>query len=294
MICLLYVFVLLMLHFYGTESSIVVKSDKISSKYLPLKIPLHEKTFEIIRLFKVLIHSCQNVMKNLVQRYVTSRQKKGGDHYGVTEDDINELKQEISTFRSDLYEILRNYGMKTNPLGGSSAGRPTYVIIPTTMRYAIFFLAGAISRKIRSKQRLFNTEFSQSLSDSMDLSEAELERQVQNDKDEKKCLDAKYVLADLFQPIFHSAPINIFNKKKFKNVFMKAASKNAEFSDELDSESDNMKTPEFEHHEVKQQSEVYIEKPRNVHQHVEICINDENNIDEENDTSIKYIDESLH
>lgn len=62
------------------------------------------------------------MIKNLVQRYVTSRQKKGGDHYGVTEDDINELKQEISTFRSDLYEILRNYGMKTNPLGDSSTG----------------------------------------------------------------------------------------------------------------------------------------------------------------------------
>lgn len=58
----------------------------------------------------------QNVVRNLVQRYLTRRQKRGGEHYGVTEDDINELKQEISTFRCDLYEILRNYGMKTNPI----------------------------------------------------------------------------------------------------------------------------------------------------------------------------------
>ncbi|XP_065219148.1 transient receptor potential-gamma protein-like [Planococcus citri] len=212
----------------------------------------------------------RNVIKNLVQRYVTSRQKRGGDHYGVTEDDINELKQEISTFRSDLYEILRNYGMKTNPLGDSSSG--------------------AISRKIRSKQRLFNTEFSQSISDSVDLSEAELERQVQNDRDERKAYEGKYALSDLFQPIFHAtAPINIFNKKKFKNVFMKAVSKGNDFGDEPDSESDYAKTPEFEQAEKSE-----INEDREVSPQVEICISDEDGNVEENDTSIKFIDESLH
>lgn len=45
---------------------------------------------------------------------------------GVTEDDINEIKQDISSFRYELLEILRNNGMeipdysrKSNKLGGS-------------------------------------------------------------------------------------------------------------------------------------------------------------------------------
>ena len=31
---------------------------------------------------------------------------------GVTEDDLNEIKQDISSFRYELLEILRNNGMK--------------------------------------------------------------------------------------------------------------------------------------------------------------------------------------
>lgn len=157
----------------------------------------------------------------------------------------------------------------------------------------LFVVTGAVSRKTRAKQRLFNTEFSQSLSDSVDLSEAELERQVQNDKDERKSLDSKYVLADLFQPIFHGAPINIFNKKKFKNVFMKAVSKNSEFSDDQDSENDCLKTPEFERPE-KKNTDINRKEHLDKSSHVEICINDGDTIEEEsNDTSLKYIDESL-
>ena len=54
----------------------------------------------------------QNVMRDLVKRYIMKRQKAGQTE-GVTEDDLNEIKQDISSFRYELLEILRNNGMKT-------------------------------------------------------------------------------------------------------------------------------------------------------------------------------------
>ncbi|CAG0922613.1 unnamed protein product [Notodromas monacha] len=63
----------------------------------------------------------QGIMKNLVRRYVTQQQCKA-DKQGVTEDDVNEIKQDISSFRFELIEILRNSGMKTGNAGGSALG----------------------------------------------------------------------------------------------------------------------------------------------------------------------------
>ncbi len=61
----------------------------------------------------------QAVMRDLVRRYVM-QQQKGSQNEGVTEDDLNEIKQDISSFRFELLEILRNNGMKT----------PTYNYMP--------------------------------------------------------------------------------------------------------------------------------------------------------------------
>ena len=52
----------------------------------------------------------QKVMENLVMRYLMLRQKKE-DKQEVTEDDINEIKGDISAFRYELLDILRNNGM---------------------------------------------------------------------------------------------------------------------------------------------------------------------------------------
>lgn len=51
-------------------------------------------------------------MRNLVRRYVTVEQRKT-EGEGVTEDDVNEIKQDISAFRCELIEILTASGMKT-------------------------------------------------------------------------------------------------------------------------------------------------------------------------------------
>lgn len=71
---------------------------------------------------------------------------------------------------------------------------------------------------------------------------------------------------------------------------MKAVSKSADFSDEPDSESDYVKTPEFEQPGIKRES---IEETK-VSPQVEICISDEDKTPDENETSIKFIDDSLH
>ncbi|XP_070198596.1 short transient receptor potential channel 4-like [Littorina saxatilis] len=58
----------------------------------------------------------QAVMRDLIKRYIMQKQRTRQGGEGVTEDDINELKQDVSSFRFELLEILRNNGMKTpNP-----------------------------------------------------------------------------------------------------------------------------------------------------------------------------------
>ncbi|KAK3859575.1 hypothetical protein Pcinc_034323 [Petrolisthes cinctipes] len=50
-----------------------------------------------------------------------SEQRKA-ENQGVTEDDVNEIKQDISAFRCELVEILKNYGMNTSTAASSGQG----------------------------------------------------------------------------------------------------------------------------------------------------------------------------
>ncbi|XP_063366128.1 transient receptor potential protein [Cydia amplana] len=54
----------------------------------------------------------ESVMRVLVRRYVTAEQR-ARDETGVTEDDVMEIRQDISTLRYELIDILANNGMKT-------------------------------------------------------------------------------------------------------------------------------------------------------------------------------------
>ena len=54
--------------------------------------------------------SYQSVMRDLIKRYIMARQRSQQSD-GVTEDDLNEIKQDISSFRYELLEILRESGM---------------------------------------------------------------------------------------------------------------------------------------------------------------------------------------
>lgn len=52
----------------------------------------------------------ENIMRSLVWRYVSAQHRKFEDN-PVTEDDINEVKSEISTMRYEMLEIFENSGM---------------------------------------------------------------------------------------------------------------------------------------------------------------------------------------
>ena len=56
-------------------------------------------------------------MRNLVRRYVTQEQRKA-ENEGVTEDDVNEIKNDISAFRFELIEILRQSNMNVTSATG--------------------------------------------------------------------------------------------------------------------------------------------------------------------------------
>ncbi|XP_015916852.2 transient-receptor-potential-like protein [Parasteatoda tepidariorum] len=57
----------------------------------------------------------QSVMCNLVWRYVTAQQKETESH-PVTEDNVNELRQDIYSFRHDLMRVLKGNGMNTKDI----------------------------------------------------------------------------------------------------------------------------------------------------------------------------------
>ncbi|XP_023230521.1 transient-receptor-potential-like protein [Centruroides sculpturatus] len=57
----------------------------------------------------------QYVMRNLVWRYITSQQRHAEFH-SVTEDDINEVRQDIFSFRYELMDVLRDSGMNTESI----------------------------------------------------------------------------------------------------------------------------------------------------------------------------------
>lgn len=61
-------------------------------------------------------------MKNLIKRYIMNKSRDKIDE-GVTEDDINEIKQDVSAFRYELLEVLRNNGMDIPDYGKQGKGK---------------------------------------------------------------------------------------------------------------------------------------------------------------------------
>ncbi|KZC04354.1 Transient receptor potential-gamma protein, partial [Dufourea novaeangliae] len=78
----------------------------------------------------------QSIMRNLVRRYVTVEQRKA-ESEGVTEDDVNEIKQDISAFRYELIEILKNSGMNTSTASGAGT---ELLVLYTHAQQPRFFL----------------------------------------------------------------------------------------------------------------------------------------------------------
>ncbi|KAJ1366541.1 anthranilate synthase component I [Parelaphostrongylus tenuis] len=68
---------------------------------------------KILRVVNDLESNYRFVTRNLVKRYVAQMQRVKQKNEGVTEDDVNEIKQDISAFRYELLGILQSAGFKT-------------------------------------------------------------------------------------------------------------------------------------------------------------------------------------
>jgi hypothetical protein len=78
------------------------------------------------------------VMQLLVKRYVTIETQRREEEYGITEDDVMEIRQDISSLRYELVDILKKNGMKTPDVGQDSC---KYIInVDTLKRYCFLFV----------------------------------------------------------------------------------------------------------------------------------------------------------
>ncbi|GAB0092353.1 Transient receptor potential protein [Sergentomyia squamirostris] len=89
-----------------------------------------------------------NVMRLLVRRYVTAEQRKR-DEFGISEDDVMEIRQDINSFRYELIDILHKNGMKTpriDPKDAAIAGKKGRVIERRILKdFQIGFVEGLIN-----------------------------------------------------------------------------------------------------------------------------------------------------
>jgi transient receptor potential cation channel subfamily C len=68
-------------------------------------------------------------MHLLIRRYITKETRKR-DEFGITEDDVMEIRQDISTLRYELIDILKNNGMRTPVLEKCVVqGLKTYIFL---------------------------------------------------------------------------------------------------------------------------------------------------------------------
>lgn len=93
------------------------------------------------------------VTRALVKRYIAHVQRNKQQSEGVTEDDVNEIKQDISSFRYELLEILRNAGYET---GHTNSGQKTTGMNDkrvTLYKITISFVAAKNKRRTAQAER---------------------------------------------------------------------------------------------------------------------------------------------
>ena len=89
-------------------------------------------------------------MRNLVRRYVTQEQRKA-ENEGVTEDDVNEIKNDISAFRFEMIEIMKASGMNTQGASGASGLKSCLCL--KGYNFNTHFSQGPGGKKNRQKER---------------------------------------------------------------------------------------------------------------------------------------------
>ncbi|KAG8233948.1 hypothetical protein J437_LFUL005154 [Ladona fulva] len=94
------------------------------------------------------------IMTLLVRRYVTAEQRKR-DEFGITEDDVMEIRQDISTLRYELIDILKNNNFKTPEMDGKEttlAGKKGRTMERRLLKdFQIGFVEGVVNEVIKSQ-----------------------------------------------------------------------------------------------------------------------------------------------
>uniref|UniRef100_A0A5S6QSI2 ANK_REP_REGION domain-containing protein n=1 Tax=Trichuris muris TaxID=70415 RepID=A0A5S6QSI2_TRIMR len=80
----------------------------------------------ILKNFSQTENKYQLVVRNLVKRYIAHVQHRKQKAEGIVEDEISEVKQEISTFRCELLSILSNAGFNTGLASTTAAERKVH------------------------------------------------------------------------------------------------------------------------------------------------------------------------
>ncbi|CAL8109852.1 unnamed protein product [Orchesella dallaii] len=62
-----------------------------------------------------------HITRLLVRRYVSAEENRKQEEAGITEDDVNEIRQDISSFRYELLDVLKTNGMRTPNLQPGAA-----------------------------------------------------------------------------------------------------------------------------------------------------------------------------
>ncbi|GMT19062.1 hypothetical protein PFISCL1PPCAC_10359, partial [Pristionchus fissidentatus] len=81
------------------------------------------RTQKILRVVNERENNHRFVTRNLTKRYIAQTQRMKQQSVGVNEDDVNEIKQDISSFRFELLRILRDAGFQT---GHTDMSQKTY------------------------------------------------------------------------------------------------------------------------------------------------------------------------
>jgi len=78
------------------------------------------------------------VMRLLVRRYVTAEQRKS-EEFGITEDDVMEIRQDISSMKFEMIDIFKQNGYKTPKREhDSNVGKNTLFIYKNNSNLEIF------------------------------------------------------------------------------------------------------------------------------------------------------------
>ncbi|XP_043464170.1 transient receptor potential protein [Leptopilina heterotoma] len=94
------------------------------------------------------------VMKLLIRRYVTAEQTKRDD-FGITEDDVIEIRQDISTLRYELIDILRLNGMQTPKTDKTEVSGKKGRVMERRLQkdFQIGFVEGLVNQVIQSQSQ---------------------------------------------------------------------------------------------------------------------------------------------